>query len=192
MCGGLGFLAQDGSRVNFWICCVIFSGVIYTFDISVNLFCNRRIATEESGIQPLLIGSIREALIEQEDTLIYSLLQRAQYCYNAPTYDKNCFAIPGFEGSLIEYMLQETEHLHAKVGFGYLSVSYSDLWVHLSFQTLEVICWVKLVISVCNGKWGINAQVRRYSAPDEHPFFPIGLPEPILPPLQQIKVSMWP
>jgi chorismate mutase len=123
---------------------VIFSGVIYTFDISVNLFCNRRIATEESGIQPLLIGSIREALIEQEDTLIYSLLQRAQYCYNAPTYDKNCFAIPGFEGSLIEYMLQETEHLHAKV--------------------------------------------RRYSAPDEHPFFPIGLPEPILPPLQQIKV----
>ncbi|CAM6019008.1 unnamed protein product [Sphagnum balticum] len=104
----------------------------------------RSIATEESGIQPLLIGSIRESLIEQEDTLIYSLLQRAQYCYNAPTYDKNCFAIPGFEGSLIEYMLQETEHLHAKV--------------------------------------------RRYSAPDEHPFFPIGLPEPILPPLQQIKV----
>jgi hypothetical protein len=138
MCGGLGFLAQDGSRVN--LCCAIFSGVIHSFDIFVNFFCNRRIATEESGIQPLLIGSIRESLIEQEDTLIYSLLQRAQYCYNAPTYDKNCFAIPGFEGSLIEYMLQETEHLHAKVGFGYLSVSYSDIWVHLSFQTLEVIC----------------------------------------------------
>jgi chorismate mutase len=31
-------------------------------------------------------------------------------------------------------------------------------------------------------------QVRRYQAPDEHPFFPEGLPEPILPSLPLSKV----
>jgi hypothetical protein len=32
-------------------------------------------------------------------------------------------------------------------------------------------------------------QVRRYQAPDEHPFFPEGLPEPILPSLPLSKVQ---
>lgn len=98
----------------------------------------------EAETEPLTLAYIRESLIRQEDTIIYALLQRAQFSFNGPTYDRNSFSIPGFDGSLVEFMLKETERLHAKV--------------------------------------------RRYQAPDEHPFFPEDLPEPILPSLPLSKV----
>ncbi|TKY50215.1 Chorismate mutase 1 [Spatholobus suberectus] len=92
----------------------------------------------------LTLDHIRRSLIRQEDSIIFSLLERAQYCYNEDTYDPDAFSVDGFHGSLVEFMLRETEMLHAKVG--------------------------------------------RYKSPDEHPFFPDGLPEPMLPPLQYPKV----
>ncbi|KAH9299247.1 hypothetical protein KI387_030929, partial [Taxus chinensis] len=92
----------------------------------------------------LTLDAIRNSLIRQEDSIIFNLLERAQYCFNAPTYDVNAFSMPGFNGSLIEFILKESEHLHAKVG--------------------------------------------RYTSPDEHPFFPDGLPEPLLPPLRYPQV----
>ncbi|GLJ47173.1 hypothetical protein SUGI_0995880 [Cryptomeria japonica] len=94
--------------------------------------------------QNLTLDAIRSSLIRQEDSIIFNLLERAQYCFNAPAYDVNAFSMPGFSGSLIEYILRETEHLNAKVG--------------------------------------------RYKSPDEHPFFPQGLPEPLLPPLRYPQV----
>lgn len=97
---------------------------------------------DESKI--LTLESIRHSLIRQEDSIIFALLERAKYCYNADTYDKNVFSVNGFHGSLVEYMVRETERLHAKVG--------------------------------------------RYKSPDEHPFFPQDLPEPMLPPMQYPKV----
>ncbi|XP_054806948.1 chorismate mutase 1, chloroplastic-like [Prosopis cineraria] len=92
----------------------------------------------------LTLDGIRRSLIRQEDSIIFSLLERAQYCYNADTYDPNAFSVDGFHGSLVEYILKETEKLHSQVG--------------------------------------------RYKSPDEHPFFPDGLPEPMLPPLDYPKV----
>ncbi|GAV77585.1 CM_2 domain-containing protein, partial [Cephalotus follicularis] len=64
----------------------------------------------------LTLEGIRRSLIRQEDSIIYSLLERAKYCYNADTYDPNAFAMDGFHGSLVEYMLEQTEMLHAQVG----------------------------------------------------------------------------
>nr|WGT69854.1 chorismate mutase 1 [Crinum x powellii] len=94
---------------------------------------------DESRI--LTLDSIRHSLIRQEDSIIFSLLERAQYCYNSNAYDKNVFTK---DRSLVEFMVRETEKLHAQVG--------------------------------------------RYKSPDEHPFFPEGLPEPMLPPMQYPKV----
>ncbi|XP_075493702.1 chorismate mutase 1, chloroplastic-like [Primulina tabacum] len=94
--------------------------------------------------QSYTLDGIRNSLIHQEDSIIYSLVGRAQFCYNAVTYDPESLAIDGFNGSLVEFMVKETEKLHAKVG--------------------------------------------RYNCPDEHPFFPHDLPEPILPPLEYPKV----
>lgn len=94
--------------------------------------------------ESLTLDSIRHSLIRQEDSIIYSLLERAQYCYNADAYDSDAFSIDGFRGSLVEFIVMETEKLHAQVG--------------------------------------------RYKSPDEHPFFPAFLPEPMLPPLRYPQV----
>lgn len=64
----------------------------------------------------LTLDNIRHSLIRQEDSIIFSLLERAQYCYNEDTYDPDAFSMDGFHGSLIEYMVRETEKLHAKIG----------------------------------------------------------------------------
>ncbi|KAB1208067.1 Chorismate mutase 3, chloroplastic [Morella rubra] len=88
----------------------------------------------------LTLDSIRHSLLRQEDSIIFSLLERAQYSYNANTYDHDAFSVDGFHGSLVEFMVRETEKLQAQVG--------------------------------------------RYKSPNEHPFFPADLPEPMLPPLQ--------
>ncbi|KAL1360867.1 hypothetical protein HN51_006241 [Arachis hypogaea] len=68
------------------------------------------------GSEKLILDNIRHSLIRQEDSIIFSLLERAQYLYNAATYDPNAFSMDGFHGSLVEHMLRETEKLHAKVG----------------------------------------------------------------------------
>ncbi|XP_010258849.1 PREDICTED: chorismate mutase 1, chloroplastic-like isoform X2 [Nelumbo nucifera] len=66
--------------------------------------------------ESLTLDSIRHSLIRQEDSIIFSLLERAQYCYNADTYNHNVFFMDGFQGSLVEFMVRETEKLHAQVG----------------------------------------------------------------------------
>lgn len=77
----------------------------------------RSLATKErtDDSENLTLESIRYSLIRQEDSIIYNLLERAQYCYNADTYDPNAFSMDGFRGSLVEYMVRETEKLHARV-----------------------------------------------------------------------------
>lgn len=61
------------------------------------------------------LDGIRSSLIRQEDSIIFSLVERAQYCYNSETYDQNAFLKDGLQGSLVEYILRETEKLHARV-----------------------------------------------------------------------------
>lgn len=73
---------------------------------------NSRIDESET----LTLDSIRHSLIRQEDSIIFSLLERAQFCYNASTYDPDAFSRQGLKESLVEYMVRETEKLHAQVG----------------------------------------------------------------------------
>ncbi|XP_074560934.1 chorismate mutase 1, chloroplastic-like [Curcuma longa] len=64
----------------------------------------------------LTLESIRHSLIRQEDIIIFNLLERSQYAYNPDTYDRNAFYMDGLGGSLVEFMVRETERLHARVG----------------------------------------------------------------------------
>lgn len=65
--------------------------------------------------ESLTLESISHSLIRQEDSIIFNLLERAQYHYNADTYDEDAFTMEGFQGSLVEFIVRETEQLHAKV-----------------------------------------------------------------------------
>ena len=68
---------------------------------------------DESG--DLALENIRDSLIRQEDSIIFNLIERTQYKLNLPAYDKEAIPVPGFDGSLMEYILRETEILHGKV-----------------------------------------------------------------------------
>ncbi|KAK3027384.1 hypothetical protein RJ639_040182 [Escallonia herrerae] len=59
--------------------------------------------------QSLTLESIRHSLIRQEDSIIFSLLGRAQYCYSEDTYACTAFFMEGFPGSLVGFMVTETE-----------------------------------------------------------------------------------
>lgn len=74
--------------------------------------------------ESLTLDSIRHSLIRQEDSIIFNLLERAQYRYNADTYDEYAFAMEGFQGSLVEFMVRETEKLHAKVESNHLCLEF--------------------------------------------------------------------
>jgi chorismate mutase len=113
------------------------------FPTSQTRVCRLRMA---SPVKKLNLEDLRTKLIRQEETIIFALIERAQFKHNAVIYEKNgpLFRIPGFTGSFLDYLLVETERLHAKV--------------------------------------------RRYTAPDEHAFFPNQLPQPILPPLDYEQV----
>jgi chorismate mutase len=88
--------------------------------------------------EQLLLENIRGVLIRLEDTIIFSLLERAQFRQNAVVYARGAMqGIPAGD-SLMGYVLHETEKVHARI--------------------------------------------RRYTSPDEAPFYD-DLPEPVLPPL---------
>jgi chorismate mutase len=87
----------------------------------------------------LKLESIRSNLIRQEETIIFSMIERAQFRQNLLIYKPGGISIPGYSGNFMSFLLFETEHIHARV--------------------------------------------RRYTAPDEHPFSK-DLPSPYLTPMK--------
>ena len=66
-------------------------------------------------MEPLKLTDLRSALIRQEETIIFALIERGQFCHNPPIYEPGAIAIPDFDGSFSDYLLQQTEHIHARV-----------------------------------------------------------------------------
>jgi chorismate mutase len=64
---------------------------------------------------PLSLERIRSILTRLEDTIIFSLIERAQFAHNPKIYQRDAFpelkAI-SFEGSWLEWFLKETETFH--------------------------------------------------------------------------------
>lgn len=93
------------------------------------------------------LESIRSTLIRQEETIIFALIERAQFRRNHAVYEIGDEfggnALMNDDGelvSLLDWMFMETEKLHAKI--------------------------------------------RRYTSPEEHPFFPKYISAPVLPQLE--------
>ncbi|KZT57248.1 chorismate mutase [Calocera cornea HHB12733] len=66
---------------------------------------------------PLSLESIRGVLIRLEETIIFSLIERAQFALNPTIYQKGAIAQLkelGFDGSWLEWFLAEIESFHAK------------------------------------------------------------------------------
>jgi chorismate mutase len=63
----------------------------------------------------LRLGDLRGRLIRQEETIIFALIERAQFRTNDLIYVPNAFLIPGFQGTFSQYLLSELEKVYATV-----------------------------------------------------------------------------
>ncbi len=64
---------------------------------------------------PLSLDRIRSVLTRLEDTIIFSLIERAQFGHNPRIYQRGAFKElqeVGFTGSWLEWFLKETESFH--------------------------------------------------------------------------------
>lgn len=139
-------------RLELVISCLIAYRIPFKFRNQNSLVYNRArlhevtSANEGNSVKTselLSLDSIRSTLIRQEETIIFALIERAQFRRNYCIYDPKHVKLRNVYGSplsFLEWMLLETEKLHALV--------------------------------------------RRYTSPEEHPFYETQLPEPILPALE--------
>ena len=77
-------------------------------------------AAEADLSSALSLANIRQTLIRLEDTIIFSLIERAQFARNEPVYQPDAIPVPGFRPdgcrySLLEYLLREMEQVHGKI-----------------------------------------------------------------------------
>lgn len=78
------------------------------------------------------LDSVRDALVREEDTIIFGLIERAKFPTNSHTYSDNYTEIPGFCGSLLDFVFINTEALQAKViTSSYLIISSLLLYFHV-------------------------------------------------------------
>lgn len=68
----------------------------------------------------LSLNNIRRSLILMEDTIIFGLIERAQYARNLPVYEPGAVPVPlwtheGRQMSLLEYLVRETEQVHGRI-----------------------------------------------------------------------------
>jgi chorismate mutase len=80
---------------------------------------------------PLSLDRIRSILTRLEDTIIFSLIERAQFAHNPRIYRRGVFKellALQFEGSWLEWFLKETETFH-----GVLARSQTHSRTYLGF-----------------------------------------------------------
>jgi len=61
---------------------------------------------------PLSLERIRSILTRLEDTIIFSLIERAQFAHNPKIYERGVFKELQFNASWLEWFLKETEVFH--------------------------------------------------------------------------------
>jgi len=59
--------------------------------------------------EPLRLDDLRENLVRQEETIIFAIVERAQFAMNDAVYDSDRLPVPGFDGCFSQYLLYELE-----------------------------------------------------------------------------------
>lgn len=61
------------------------------------------------------LNNIRESLIRMEDTIVFDLIERAQFYQQSPIYDSSKLEVPGFDGCFLDWVILQTEKVHSKI-----------------------------------------------------------------------------
>mmetsp|Transcript_2896 Transcript_2896/g.7950 ORF Transcript_2896/g.7950 Transcript_2896/m.7950 type:complete len:363 (+) Transcript_2896:99-1187(+) len=65
--------------------------------------------------QRLTLDDIRDKLIRQEETIIFALIERAQFTLNSVIYQSRGIEIDGYDGGFSDFLLFELEKVYARV-----------------------------------------------------------------------------
>ena len=107
--------------------------------------------------QQLNIENLRCSLIRQEETIIFALIERAQFRQNLIIYKENGISIPNYNGSFSDYLLNETEVIHAKVR------RYTSPDEYSFFQNLPkpILPPIKYPHAIKPSKKNVNEKIRK-------------------------------
>lgn len=83
------------------------------------------------------VDSARASLVRQEDTIIFGLIERARFPLNSPTYNQSYTSIPQFRGTLLDFLVRDTEVIQAKVLFTSPSQFSSCIVFFLALQFIN-------------------------------------------------------
>lgn len=61
------------------------------------------------------LDNIRESLIRMEDTIVFDLIERAQFYEQKSIYDTSKLSVPGFDRCFLDWVIVETEKVHSKI-----------------------------------------------------------------------------
>ena len=95
-------------------------------------------------MESLNLDSLREQLIRQEETIIFAMIERAQFKQNQAIYQNGSIQIVNHSGSFLDYLLRETEAIHAKVR-RYTSPDEHAFFENLPTPVLPLIEYPQLI-----------------------------------------------
>ena len=109
--------------------------------------------------EPLKLENLRNVLIRLEESIIFALIERAQFKLNSAIYESRC--MPQFNGlSFLNYFLYETEKLHAKVR-RYTSPDEHP-FAHPSTLPTPILPQLKYPVSIKSNQININATIQTF------------------------------
>ena len=131
---------------------------------------------------PLSLERIRSVLVRLEDTIIFDLIERAQFAPNPRVYIRGAFLElkdSGFDGSWLEWFLKEIETFHGLSPFPLLNIALTLTTHSQSAQIHQVRHRIYRPVS--------QSGSQNLHSPDEYPFTS-DLPAPVLKPLVFPKI----
>lgn len=165
----------------------------------------------------LQLANVRSALIRQEDTIIFNLIERAQFARNQAVYVSDAIPVPGVRRTTSiagsGELTCSRHHWQTTADIQYMpSCLFCSSYCYLSSATClkpppHTPCTLIQLCALCKpAGFNISGQryslleyvlreteqlhgkVRRYTSPDEHAFYPDEQPALVLPPLQYPSV----
>lgn len=77
-------------------------------------------AATSNGAGAVRLDDVRGALLRQEDSIIFALIERAQFARNEPVYESGAVPVPAYTSTgrcftFLEYFLRDTEATHGRI-----------------------------------------------------------------------------
>lgn len=107
------------------------------------------------------LNNIREQLVRMEDTIVFNLIERAQFFASPSVYDPNKIPIPNFDGCFLDWLMMETEKTQSKIRRYEAPDEVPFFPDHLEDTILPPVQYPKVLASY-HKEINVNADIKKY------------------------------